>query len=127
MGICWSEPPLPPATQVPVLTSNQPCRGCGSWQKQATVDYCEICLQKNAMKYMAPSAPPYPTQAQYPQTQYTYAVPYQQQQQMQMYSYYQPRPPMYPPQQQQQMGVGTAMIGGFVLGAVAEDILDPTG
>jgi hypothetical protein len=63
----------------------------------------------------------------YPQTpQYTYAVPYQQQQQMQMYSYYQPRPPMYPPQQQQQIGTGTAVLGGFLLGAVMEDILDPT-
>jgi hypothetical protein len=126
MGICWSEPPLPPATQVPVVTSNQPCRGCGSWQKQPRIEYCEICLQKNAMKYVTPSAPPYSTQPMYPQTpQYTYAVPYQQQQQMQMYSYYQPRPPMYPPQQQQQMGTGTAMLGGFLLGAVAEDILDP--
>jgi hypothetical protein len=124
MGICWSEPPLPPAKQVPVVTSLQPCRTCGSWQKQPSVDYCEICLQKNAMNYIAPSAPSYQPQATYSQTpQYTYAVPYQQQQ-MQMYSYYQPRPPMYPPQQQQ-MGTGTALATGFVIGAIMDDILDP--
>lgn len=123
MGICWSDPPEPPGRQVPVLTSQQPCRSCGSWQKQPTTEYCEICLQKNAMRYISPSAPPYQPPPPYQQpSQYTYAVPYQQQQ---MYNYYQARPPMYPPQQQQ-MGTGTAMLTGFVLGAVAEDILDPT-
>ena len=41
-----------------------------------------------------------------------------------MYNYYQARPP--PQQQQQQMGTGTALAAGFVLGAVMEDIFDPT-
>lgn len=124
MGICWSDPPEPPGRQVPVLTSQQPCRSCGSWQKQPTVEYCEICLQKNAMRYIAPSAPAYQQPPPYQQpTQYTYAVPYQQQQM----TYYQAPTQMYPPRQpQQQMGTGTAMLAGFVLGAVAEDILDPT-
>lgn len=79
------------------------------------------------MKMVQPSAPPMQQPHYPPQPQYTYAVPYQQQQ---MYSYYQARPPYQPPyqppQQQQQMGTGTAMLAGFVLGAVAEDILDPT-
>ena len=85
-----------------------------------------MCLQKNAMRYIAPSqvpsAPP-----MYPPQQYTYAMPQQQQyyQQPQMYTYAQSRPQYYP-QQQQQMGTGTAMVGGFVLGAMMEDILDPT-
>jgi hypothetical protein len=72
------------------------------------------------MSYIAPSAPPM-------QPQYTYAVmPQQQQQQQQMYAYYQRPYGGYPPQPPQQMGVGTAMVGGFVLGTLAADILDPT-
>jgi len=120
MVICWSDPPTPPAKQVPVASPLQPCRACGSWQKQASLEYCEVCLQKNAMNYIAPSAPPY----QQP-TQYTYAVPYQQ---PQMYNYYQARPLQYPPQQQQQQQIGTAtaLAGGFVLGAVMDDMFDPT-
>ena len=113
MGICWSEPPPnPPITSYPM----KPCLSCGSWaQKQQGADYCEPCLQRNTMKYVQPSAPP-----QYipPQPQYTYAVPYQQQQ---MYNYYQARPP-----QQPQIGTGTAVLGGVLLGALADDILDPT-
>ena len=112
MGICWSEPPQPPVmtSQAPVYPVNQPCRGCGSWAKQPTIDFCESCLQKNRMKYMGPTAPP----AQLP---YTYAVPYQQ---PQMYSYYNSVPI-----QQRQIGTGTAMVAGFVAGAVLEDIMDP--
>lgn len=70
------------------------------------------------MNYISPSAPP--LQPQYP-PQYTYAVQYPQQP---MYTYAAPRPQYYPPQQQ--MGTGTAMLSGFVIGALAEDILDPT-
>jgi hypothetical protein len=113
MGICWSEPPVsqqPPITSYPM----KPCVSCGSWIKGN--DYCEPCLQRNAMKYVQPSAPP---QYMPPQPQYTYAVPYQQQQ---MYNYYQARPP----HQQQQIGTGTAVVGGFVLGALVSDMLDPT-
>ena len=98
MGICWSEPPV----------------------------------QQVQMKAPLPSAPPYPQQypqQYYAQQQYTYA-PQQQQyqyQQPQMYTYAATRPQYYPPQQQQQqMGTGTAVLGGFVLGAMMEDMLDPT-
>jgi hypothetical protein len=103
--------------------------GCGQWG--SFPDYCEPCMQRNAMNVIKPSAPPMQQQQQqqqqlpYQHPQYTYAVPYQQQQ---MYSYYQARPsyqPPYQPPQQQQMGTGTAMLAGFVIGAVAEDILDP--
>lgn len=100
MGICWSEPPV------------------------------------QQMKAPLPSAPPYPQQyyaQQQQQQQYTYApqqqqYQYQQQyQQPQMYTYAATRPQYYPPQQQQQqMGTGTAVLGGFVLGAMMEDMLDPT-
>jgi hypothetical protein len=115
MGLCWSEPPAPPVTTY-VAKPLQPCRSCGVWVKGN--DYCEPCLQKNAMRSIAPSAPSlYPPQPQYGAPQYTYAVPYQQQQ---MYQYYQTRPP------QQQVSTGTAVLGGFVLGAIAQDILDPT-
>ena len=116
MGICWSEPPV---RQVPVVASyGQQCKRCGIWNAN---DYCEKCLQQNAMSYIAPSAPP-----MQPQPQYTYAVMPQQQQQM--YAYYQ-RPYVVaqpqPQPQQQQMGVGTAIVGGFVMGAIMDDILDP--
>ena len=112
MGICWSEPPPPPIQQAPVAIPLQPCKQCGAWSK---MNICERCLQRNANAYLQPppSAPPY-------QYGYTYA---QQPQQQQMY-YYQP-PVQYPPQQRQ-MGTGTAMATGFVVGALMEDILDPT-
>jgi len=113
MGICWSEPP-PPVQQAPVSYPLQPCRHCGAWSK---VGICERCLQRNAQ----PSAPPY---AQYPPQQYTYTYAQQPQQMM----YYQP-PLQYQQQQQQQqrqMGTGTAIATGFVVGALMEDILDPT-
>jgi hypothetical protein len=112
MGICWSEPPAQPQTQV----SRSP-----------------VYIVDKA------TAPPYyPPQPQL-QSQYTYAVPYQQQQmytvpyqqqqqqqqQQQMYAYYQARQ-QYPPPPQQQMGTGTAMLGGFVLGAMVNEMLDPT-
>jgi hypothetical protein len=115
MGLCWSEPPAPPVKTY-VTPPLKPCLSCGAWGQRAQGnEYCEQCLQKNAMKYAAPSAPPmYP-----PQPQYTYAVMPQQQQ---MYSYYQARP--Y--QQSQQISTGSAVLGGFVLGAMTEDILDPT-
>jgi hypothetical protein len=125
MGLCWSEPP--PTKQAPVVSPLVRCKSCGIWNPQ---DYCQTCLQNNAMSYMKPSAPPFQqTQANYPyppqQQQYTYAVPYPPlQSQQQMYSYYQTRP-QYPPQQQPQMGTGTAIATGFVVGALMDDILDP--
>ena len=119
MGLCWSEPPAPPV----VATPSKPCSSCGVWVKGN--DYCEPCLQKNAMLYIAPSAPPmypmYATQPQYTAPQYN-AAPYQQQQ-MYQYQYYQAR---QQPQPQPQVSTGTAVLGGFVLGAIAHDMLDPT-
>lgn len=118
MGSCWSEPPVAPAVVSPLKR----CAFCGVWVKGN--EYCEPCLQKNAMPYMAPSAPQL-----YQTPQYTYAVPYPQQQ---MYAYQAPPPhyqqPHYQqpqPQQQQYMSTGAAVLGGFMLGAVVEDILDP--
>lgn len=123
MGICWSEPPIQPAKQVPVTPYIQ-CRGCGIWNSQ---DYCEACLQRNAMKQVYPNytyaQAQQLSQPQLSQPQYTYAVPYPPpQSQQQMYSYYQARPQY--PQQQQQMGTGTALAAGFVVGALVDDMFD---
>lgn len=138
MGICWSEPlpvgpshPTMPPQQTTVVRTYPGCKSCGGWIKQPGLDYCEACLQRNAMKVITPSAPPpmqpqYQYQQQYPQ--YTYAV---QQQQYPQYTYavQQPQQPYYPPQQyppqQRQMGPMGALATGFVVGAVMEDILDP--
>ncbi len=105
---------MQPIQQVPVSTI-QPCKQCGTWSK---LDVCERCLQRNANAYIQPqpSAPPY-------QPQYPYAYTYAQQPQQQMV-YYQP-PLQYPPQQQRQMGTGTAMVAGFVMGSVLENMMDP--
>jgi hypothetical protein len=74
---------------------------------------------------VVPTAPLYqPPMTQYPPTynpNYTYAV-----QPQQVYYQY-PQQPMYqqyPPQRQ--TSPVTAFVGGMVLGAVVEDILDPT-
>ena len=102
MGICWSEPPPPPIVQ-----SRPPVY---------LVD--KAVPQPSAPPYQAPQYPP----PGYQNPQYTYAVQYPQQQ-----MYYYPQQPVYqqyPPQRQ--MGTGTAMATGFVIGAVMEDILDPT-
>ena len=59
----------------------------------------------------------YPQYPQYPPQQYTYAQPQQP-------MVYYPPPGQYPPQQRQ-MGTGTAMATGFVVGALLEDMMDP--
>lgn len=99
MGLCWSEPPVAPV--------------------QTRTVYIEKPIA---------SAPPQPyTQPQ----QYTYAV-----KPGQMYYQYQPpiyqqyeqqyqQQPYYRPQQQTQTSPATAFVGGLVLGAIAEDLLDP--
>jgi len=127
MGICWSDPPV------------QPTRPHFPRENEAIAQKTGSLLGRQPVYIVdkvspAPSAPPYyPPQPQLQQPQYTYAVPYQQQQQLyatpyqqqqqqQLYAYYQTRPQP----QQQQMGVGTAMLGGFVIGAMVDDILDPT-
>ncbi len=109
MGICWSDPPPPPHTMRTTYVTEAP--------------------------FVKPSAPPmypppmYPPQGYqqpvYQNPQYTYAtMPGQMQQQQyqvpQMYTTY----PAYP-QQQNRTSPGTAFVGGLVLGAVLEDIMDP--
>lgn len=118
MGICWSEPPSHPSTgPLPhVGQSHSPM-------------YPE--------KVVA-TAPPYqyqPPMTQYPpqyNPQYNYAVkPGEQvyyqypQQNAQQYTYAYQYPQQYPPQQRQVSPV-TAFVGGLVMGAIVEDILDPT-
>ena len=123
MGICWSEPPI---QQTPVVSYIQYCKTCGA-PAQSRVEYCEKCLQRNAMYTVQPSAPPMNQYQVYPQYTYAYPMPQQQQQQQQQAYYYQP--PYQQPQvmqtQQRQMGTGTAIATGFLVGAVMEDILDP--
>lgn len=135
MGICWSEPPnqyTTPVQQTTVVRTYPGCKSCGGWIKQPGLDYCDTCLQRSAMKVVMPSAPP-PLQPQYQQQypQYTYAVQQPQQ------TYYQQQPlsyanvpyvaQQYPPQpQQRQMGTATAIGTGFVIGALMEDMLDPS-
>ncbi len=96
MGLCWSETIAPPVQSRPPI----------------------YIVDKGAV----PSAPPYQPPVSYP-PQYTYAYPMPQQQQ-QMYAYYQTPYVAHPPPRQ--MGTGTAIAAGVVLGAVLEDILDPT-
>jgi hypothetical protein len=43
-----------------------------------------------------------------------------------MYAYQAPPPQYQQPQQQQGISTGVAVLGGFMLGSVMEDILDPT-
>ena len=105
------------------------CMSCGSLaQKAPGYEYCDPCVQKSGMQYVAPSATMYVPHTEYQTPQYTYAVPYQQQQ---MYAYYHQAPPLQyqpqyqQPQQQQGISTGVAVLGGFMLGSVMEDILDP--
>ena len=143
MGICFSDSLQPqeyrPPVQQTTVIRYTNCKQCGGWVKQQNLEYCEICLQKNAMNVITPSAPPlqpqYRQQIEYQQQypQYTYAVQYPQQQtyyQQQPVSYVSPPYNQYPPQQyppqQRQVSTGTAVAGGFLAGMLAESILDPT-
>ncbi len=94
-------------------------------------------------KYSAPTEDPTPVASAppmnwVPQAQYTYAYPMTQTMQYPTPSapgpyggasappyttVYLQQPQQQPPQRQG-MGIGTAMLGGFVLGAIAEDMLD---
>lgn len=86
---------------------------------------------------VVPTAPVYqPPLTQYPpqyNAQYTYAVKPEQQtyyQPQQTVYYHQPYQAVYSQQyamqQQRQTSPATAFVGGLVLGALVEDILDPT-
>ena len=131
MGICFSEPPIqypPPPQQTTVVRTYPGCRSCGGLIKQSGLEFCEACLQRNAMKVITPSAPP---MQQYPMhNQYTYATHYPQQPtyyppQAFISTPYQPQVQQYRPQQQQ-MSTATAIGTGFIVGALIEDMLDPT-
>jgi hypothetical protein len=92
--------------------------------------YCEDCIRKFTIAQQQPQQQyTYPTMP-YPQQQYTYAtMPYpQQQQQQQQPQYIYASMPYQQPQQQRntQIGTGTAVVGGFVLGAMLENMLDPS-
>jgi hypothetical protein len=108
MGLCWSEPPVQPVTT----------------QQRYVV---ESPLKPSAPPYYQPPVYPPPgynpgynpqVYPNYQNPQYTYAVMPQQQQQM-----YQQQ--IYQQQQQNRVSPGTAFVGGLVMGAVLEDILDP--
>ena len=107
MGVCWSDPePQPPAKQNPVT------------------------VVPSAPVYQPPYQQQYPQYSQYAQP-YTPQYPYAMKPQEQMVYYQYPQQQQYFQQQmvqqrQQQMNPTTAFVGGLVLGAVAEDIFDPT-
>lgn len=118
MGICWSEPPVKPVQQEqPTYVQYRYCKACGSMCNY-NAELCSRCYQQKQL----PSAPPMyaPPQTQPQPQQAYYAYPNQNQ----MYAYY----PQYMVQQQQRQGqisTAGAVVGGFMLGAVMEDIMDP--
>ncbi len=97
MGICWSDPSPPPATQRVYYAEPQK-------------------VMPSAPTFQLPP-PMYPPQAQ----QYTYA------QQPQQYTYAYPQPSYMYTQQQPQNRISTtgAVVGGVILGSILEDITDP--
>ena len=114
MGICWSDPEPPVkhvATVIPTTVPIQQYTPPPSYSPSYTY----------ATKQQPPVYSNYPQQhyqQPYPQV---YQQPYPQQ-------YVQPYPPqyqVYAQQPRQTMSPGAAFVGGLVLGAVAEDILDP--
>ncbi len=108
MGICWSGEPEPRPRQVPVQYAVPTAPPA-----QYNPNYTYAVKPEQTMYYQAPQQYPQQYAQQYPQ-QYPqqYAQQYPQQ-----YQVYQP--------QRQTMSPGTAFVGGLVLGAVVEDILDP--
>ena len=88
-----------------------------------------LCLAKPPVaEVVKPYDTPY-TYAQKQPEQVMYVQPQQVPYHQQTVYYQQPPYPyqqayMYPQQQQQSPGVGTALVGGFLLGAIMEDIFD---
>lgn len=117
MGLCWSEPPS--------VGPSHPTGPTPPVQRQSPI-YPEKVV---------PTAPTYQQYATY-NPNYTYAVRpqqevyYQYPQQTYQQTYpqygYQQYPPQQYPQQRQGMSTGAAVATGFVLGAIAENLLDPT-
>ncbi len=115
MGICWSEPPpAPPASHAPPMQQQvtyvqyKYCKACGAMCNYNS-ELCQRCIGK------IPSAPPYYAPQYTPQTYYGNPT--------QTYAYY----PQYMVQQQPQQKISTAgaVVGGVVLGAIMEDMMDP--
>lgn len=106
MGICWSEPPEPPAKQRTISTVHPSAP--------------PLVYNPN-YTYAVKAQQQYPQQ-QYLQQQYPqqYYPPQQYQQQ-----YIQQYPQQYVYQQQRQVGTGTAFVGGVVMGSILENMMDP--
>lgn len=105
MGICWSDPE-PPARHITTVIPTAPP------VQQYNPNYTYAVKQEQPMGY--PQAYPQQYTQQYTQQyppHYIQAYPQQYQ--------------VYAPQQRQTMSPATAFVGGLVLGAIAEDILDP--
>jgi hypothetical protein len=116
MGICWSDPEPPvkrAGTVIPTAPVAQPYLPPQQYQYNPNYTYAVKQDQ--------------PTYSTYPQYQQPYQQQYQQQyQQSYPQTYVQAYPQQAYPQQRQTVGPGTAFVGGLVMGAMIEDILDPT-
>ncbi len=117
MGICWSgavaEPPVKHiATVIPTTVPIQQYTPPPSYNPNYT--------------YATKQQPPvYSNFPQQPYMQQSYPQAYQQPYQQQYVQQYPPQYQVYAQQPRQTMSPGAAFVGGLVLGAVAEDILDP--
>lgn len=106
MGLCWSEPPV----AQPVASPQKPSPSAPAYVPPAPYTYAvpyEPQKMYVSQQYPPQQYPPHP----YPPQQYPMQQHYPQQQ-------------YYPPQQQQQIGTGTAIAGGLLLGMVMEDMFD---
>ena len=116
MGICWSEPPV---SQVSPIQSRSPMY---PEKVVPTAPPYQPPMNQNQYAQYTYAVKPQQQYTQYPpQLQYTYAYPQYTQQYQQQYVVQQ-----YPPQQRPTAGPVTAFVGGMLMGAIAEDILDPT-
>lgn len=121
MGICWSEPPVQPVQQQQQVTYVQYkyCKACGAMCNY-NAELCQRCFQRSAMETVkpSPSAPPYNPPYIAPQT---YGYPPQ----PQSYAYYPQYMAQQPQQRQGQISTAGAVVGGFMLGSIMEDVMDP--
>jgi len=123
MGICWSDPEPPVkhvATVIPTTVPVQQYTPPPSYNPNYT-------YATKPPVYSNYPQQPYAQQpyAQQPYVQQPYAQTYQQPYQQQYVQQYPPQYQVYAQQPRQTMSPGAAFVGGLVLGAVAEDILDP--
>ena len=116
MGICWSEPPVAPVQSRSPIYPEKPT----PYQPPVT-QYPPQYYNSQYTYAVKPQPQPQQVYYQYPQQQYPYT--YSQAYPPQAYQQY----PIQQQQQQQQQGsIVPALVGGFVLGAMVDDILDPT-